>query len=166
MAKSKESKGELPKLYSARQYATLIGKSRVEVWNLLKKGRLTRSQKVDGYWVVAEDAEIIPVGSHEDPLIAKYAKMFSTIPELREDVELPSRFIPSNPKGTDSSTTIRLPGFKRVREELGYSTREIKRRTRVHENTQKKAEAGLPVQATVAVRLAVGLDVDVSEFLK
>lgn len=155
----------LPNLYTARQYALLIGKPKSQVSYLLSKGRIPEAQKVDGRWIIPENAVILERDFRRDPNMIQYAKLFSEIPEIDTSVELPEKTWPVSP-GKPEVEKVKVPGYARIVEEVGLGKGKIYTLTGVHPLTQNKMLRGEPVIPSVVVRLSVGLEREVGDFLR
>lgn len=68
------------------------------------------------------------------------------------------------PKPVQGKSGVELPGFERVAE--GMSREYIYRKTGVHPTTQRRILEGKLVRPEVAVRLCVGLHLDIEELLR
>jgi DNA-binding XRE family transcriptional regulator len=155
----KHSNKPLPRLMTVPQFAAKCGKSPRWVRDACEEGRIPAAQWVVDRWVIPEDALIrvrytdidLPpemIGEpYPDPEYkgGKGAKPFSR-PHL--------------------SKLVRLPGFKKIREERALSQEKVYKLTGVTPGAQRNAERGSKVRARTAVKLARGLDVEVEHLLR
>lgn len=155
----------LPKLYTARQYALLLGIPKQNLSYLLRRGRIPEAQKVDGRWIIPENAVILEKDFRSAPDMIQYAKLFSKVPDLDHSHELPEKTLPVSP-GTGGVEKVRVPGYRRIVEDLGLSKNDIYVRTGVHLLTQNKMLREEPVIPSVVVRLSEGLEREVGDFLR
>jgi hypothetical protein len=159
--------GELPKLLTAKQFASHIGKSPRWVRQACEEGRLLACQMVGHTWVIAENTlisprylkgfpgELLDVGLPKERLIGKTI----VVPPPEYKKQKGNKL--GNPK-----KKIALPGYIRIKEELGMGRDRIYIKTGVHPETQKKLENGETVTAKTALKLAYALDKEVEDFLR
>lgn len=154
----------LPKLYSARQLAEVLGKSVAQIRIMLRQGRITQAQLVDGRWIIPSTFRIIPHGISDDIRLLRGMPeiLMSFEPEKNSQIKKDKGFVPGNPHPRGKPTVL-VKGFNKVRGNL--SGREIYHRTGVHPATQKKMREGEEVHPAVVLRLVTGLETTVEELL-
>lgn len=156
---------DLPELLSIRQYAAYLGKSYMQVWNALHRGRIPRSQYVDGTWVIAKDATILRSGLENDPLIANLPAEFISEGVVKYPSAIPeNKKIVRNWKPTGDSRKVVIWGYNDAVKDMGI--REIYRITGVHPSTQKKLRDEEPVQPSVVWSLSRNLGIEPEDLLR
>ena len=150
---------KIPKLYSVRQIAKLVNREKQTILKSIRDGRLLGAHWVDGRYVIQEDFRIKHHGIDSAGFDYLPSDLISDEPKKDFSAEIPVRM----PAKWEARNMVKLPGFARVTD--GMSGKEIRRQTRVHNETQAKIREGEYVKASVAVRLAKALGVDVEELL-
>ncbi len=153
---------KVPKLYSIRQVAKLVGLKPQAIRMAIYNGRLLGAQKVDGRWVIQEDFRIKHHGIDSAGFDYLPPDLISEEPDKDYNADLPE--FPST--SWEARNKIALPGFARVMDELGMTGIELKRQAKVHNATQARIRAGEKVMPSVAIRLSKALGIDVEEFLR
>lgn len=152
-------------MYSVRQFAALIGRSRRAVLRYIHAGRIPASQYVDGVYVIDREATVLRRDLPDDPVIRGLAPEFISEEFVREPHRVPPPTVyKGNIKPNRPYNLVDTPGFHRLTE--GMTKADIVCATGIDARTVDRLREHRPVKPSVVWKLARGLEVDVHELLK
>jgi hypothetical protein len=157
--------GKLPELLTLRQYASHIGRSEDWVREAVKDGRILAAQKVGHFWVIAKNSLIRPRWLEGVPLDVDLPDdIIFGAPPIEVEPPKYKHVRGGNKKG--SRKLKKLPSFRKLMDEKGYTYRDIRYMTGLNLQTIGNARNGGRVTMQSALRLANALEVDISELLR
>jgi hypothetical protein len=156
---------DMPVLMTVRQFASHIGRGEHWVRDACKDGRILACQKVGHFYVIAQDTLIRPRWMEGVPLDVDLPDdmIFGAEP-IHVDPPVYKEVRKGNKKGMQKLK--KLPSFRKVMDEKGYTYAEIRYMTGLGLNTIGNARNGGQVTMQSALRLANALEVDISELLR